>query len=168
MEPIWSLLKSKRNDSDWNSKLRGGLKSTASGRQWTQTRVKAAGWAEHNKCTACLQTIVESEETGWQRTARIEQLAERGKKTRPIVIATSEQIEKAPIGNLFHGNWKCSHLEPSRVKFASTDDRTRIENGWGTGSVADERALLPPPPRPRARRRRKRPFTGGSSLPMSL
>ena len=62
MQPIWSLMQSTREDLEWNSTLRGGLGSALAGRQFPQTRCFAAGWTTHNKCTACLQTIVEEQE----------------------------------------------------------------------------------------------------------
>ena len=42
MQPIWSLLKSKRDDLEWNPTLRGGLSSTLAGRQFPQVRCFAA------------------------------------------------------------------------------------------------------------------------------
>ena len=74
MQPIWTLLKSRREDMEWNASLRSGLASLLAGRQFPQTRCFAAGWVTHNKCTACLQAIVEKAETGGQRQARIEML----------------------------------------------------------------------------------------------
>ena len=35
LDPIWTLLNSKKNTAEWNPKLRGGLKSAISGRQYT-------------------------------------------------------------------------------------------------------------------------------------
>ena len=64
------------------------LSSTLAGRQWAQVRVVAAGWASHNKCLACLQSIVEKEEMGWQRRSRIEVLEVEGKESKRMVVAT--------------------------------------------------------------------------------
>ena len=58
MEPITKLLKSKANNEDWNLALRGSLRSAIAGRQYPQSRVFAAGWADHNKCLSCLQKLV--------------------------------------------------------------------------------------------------------------
>ena len=114
MDPIWTLLSSNKNTTHWNRKLRGGLKSLVAGKQYSQTRVMAAGWAKHNRCLACLQTIVEGEEASWQRAARIE-LLEADKEPGAVkVVATQEQIDRAPIGKPFHRAWKCPHLKPSR------------------------------------------------------
>ena len=146
MDPIWTLLNSKKNTTEWNRKLRGGLKSVVVGKQYTQTRVMAAGWAKHNRCLACLQSIVEGEEASWQRAARIE-LLEADKEPGAVkVVASQEQINKAPVGNPFHRTWKCPQLEPSRLVHASLDDRNKTKNGWGSGSIAFERALVPRPP----------------------
>ena len=62
----------------------------------------AAGWATHNRCLACLQHIVEAEETVTEKVARIER-QELSKKTGIFKAhATGEQIAKAPVGKLFH------------------------------------------------------------------
>ena len=148
MQPIWTLLKSRENTDEWNPTLRGGLASTLAGRQFPQVRCFAAGWTTHNKCLACLQTIVEDEETGWQRTSRIQLLEAEGKDAKRLVTATQQQIDRAPVGNLFHRNWGCSHLEPDRCKHASSSDRARTHNGWGAGLASWERGLLPKPPSP--------------------
>ena len=148
MNPIRTLLKSKANSAEWNPTLRGGLKSVTAGRQWTQTRVRAAGWSTHNRCLACLQTIVEDEETSWQREARIELLRDSSKSGRVEVQANQGQIDRAPIGDPFHRCWKCPHLQPSRLKHASSEDLARTMHGWGSGKVAFERALVPLPPPP--------------------
>ena len=58
MQPIWSLLKDQRNDDQWDSNCRGGLRSTLAGRQFTQNRCYAAGWSDHDRCLACLYRIV--------------------------------------------------------------------------------------------------------------
>ena len=149
IQPIFSLLKSRQNDLEWNPALRGGQ----AGRQWPQSRVYTAGWSEHNKCLACLQALVEERETSCQRQARIELLEGRGSGAPVQVLATAAQIEAAPIGDLFHRSWTCKLLEPERLKHASGSDRARTKEGWGRGKVAWERALVPlppPPPRPPA------------------
>ena len=153
MQPIWSLLNSRKDDLEWNSTLRSGLGSVLAGRQFPQSRCFAAGWTSHNKCIACLQTIVEEEETDWQRQSRIEILEQEGKEAKLTVTATQRQIEKAPVGNLHHRAWMCKHLEPDRKKYASYRDRSRTSLGWGSGLASWERGLMPkppPPPRPPA------------------
>ena len=55
MEPITKLLKSQANNEDWNPALRGSLRSAIACRQHPQSRVFAAGWADHSKCLFCLQ-----------------------------------------------------------------------------------------------------------------
>ena len=104
MQPIWSLLNSKKENLEWNSTLRGGLGSVLAGRQFPQTRCFAAGCTTHNKCTACLQTIVEEEEADWQRQAIVELLEKEGKAAKFTVTATQRQVDKAPVGNLHHRN----------------------------------------------------------------
>ena len=67
MEPIHSLLKSRRNDTEWNPVLRGCLRSVLAKRQYPQVRVKAAGWADHDRCLFCLHDIVKAEATAEQQ-----------------------------------------------------------------------------------------------------
>ena len=67
MQPMYPLLNSRQNSSQWNPVLRGCLKSATAGRQYPQVRVKAAGWAEHDRCLFCLHDIVVKEATEQQR-----------------------------------------------------------------------------------------------------
>ena len=150
MQPIWSLLRSRKEDLEWNSTLRSGLGSALAGRQFPQTRCFAAGWSTHNKCNACLQTIVEETETSYQRQSRIELLESEGKDAKCLVTATQQQIDAAPVGNLHHRTWTCRHLEPDRSKYASSSDRSRTRLGWGSGLASWERGLMPKPPPPPA------------------
>ena len=143
MQPIWTLLKSRREDLEWNASLRSGLASLLAGRQFPQTRCFAAGWVTHNKCTACLQAIVEQTETGCQRQARIEILEAGGKHAKLIVTATQRQIDSAPVGNLHHRAWACKHLEPDRSKHASSSDKARTKDGWGVGMAASGGSHVP-------------------------
>ena len=64
IEPIWKLLSSKQQDPEWNSALRGSLRSALVGRQWSQQRCHAAGFAAHNRCLLCLNGAVESATIG--------------------------------------------------------------------------------------------------------
>ena len=59
MQPIWSLLKSKQNDEEWNPTLRGYLKSCNAGRQWPQARLKTANLSTHKACAFCLHDKIE-------------------------------------------------------------------------------------------------------------
>ena len=63
MEPIWKLLKQpkKGKQAKLSPQEQGCLKSVAAGRQYTQSRVRACGWAEHDKCLVCLLKIVEAD-----------------------------------------------------------------------------------------------------------
>ena len=45
MAPIWKLLRSKGQSENWHAGHRGALRSAFAGRQWTQSRCKAAGFA---------------------------------------------------------------------------------------------------------------------------
>lgn len=148
MQPIWSLIKSTQNDSEWNPTLKSGLTSTLAGRQFPQVRCFAAGWAVHSKRLACLHDIVAKDESEQQRASR-----DRKKDDLVQAAATAAQIAEAPVGDLFHRAWSCKRLDPTRDKFASGEDRARAREGWGRGKAAWERALIPlppPPPRPPA------------------
>ena len=53
IEAVWSLLRSKQNDSELGPQFNRALLSAYTGRQFTQSRVMAAGWATHSKCFVC-------------------------------------------------------------------------------------------------------------------
>ena len=59
MQPIWSLLRSKQHDVEWNPNLMGYIKSCVAGRQWSQTNLKAANLSSHGACTVCLRDKIE-------------------------------------------------------------------------------------------------------------
>ena len=61
MEPIWKLLQAKARSEDWTGQHQGSLRSAIAGRQFPQARMKAVGWAEHDRCLVCLNGIVEKE-----------------------------------------------------------------------------------------------------------
>ena len=61
MEPIWRILQAKATNADWTPQHQGGLRSAIAGRQFPQARMKAAGWAKHDRCLVCLNEIVEKE-----------------------------------------------------------------------------------------------------------
>ena len=129
-------------------KLKGVLMSVVSARQFTQARVFAAGWSDHNRCLACLQRIALSEESEGERELRIKR-EEQSRKTGIFrVQATEQQLAKAPVGNDFHRVWACPTSKPSRILHASPQDRGRTKDGWGAGRLAMERALVPRPPPP--------------------
>jgi hypothetical protein len=139
MEPIWSLLKSQLNTLEWNPTLRGNLKSAITRRQWPQVRVKAAGWAAHDRCIACLQAAVELDETGGQREARQELLSKEGRNTRLRVVAPQELIDRTPVGTVHHRLWKCDLFKLERIKHAEPSDIARTRDGFGVGLASWER-----------------------------
>ena len=113
MEPIWQLLKLKTSDKDWNAAHKGCLKSVMANKQYPQTRVKKCGWSLHDRCLLCLRGIVDAESGG------------RGKLPRTVkdaVVATPEQLCKAPKGDLIHRNWACKHTEALRKLHARESD----------------------------------------------
>ena len=59
MQPIYELLRSTRNDKEWNPNLRGYLKSANAGRQWPQTRLMSANLSSHSACAFCLYDKIE-------------------------------------------------------------------------------------------------------------
>jgi len=58
MTGIWSLLRSKEQSGRWNYQFRGALKSALAGRQYTQSRCYAAGFATHKGCLVCLHHLL--------------------------------------------------------------------------------------------------------------
>ena len=70
MSGIWSLLRSKEQSGRWNYQFKGALKSALAGRQYTQSRCYAAGFATHKACLVCLhhlmprRTVAARDETG--------------------------------------------------------------------------------------------------------
>ena len=69
--------------------------------------------------------------------------------------ATAEQIDAAPVGDMFHRAWTCKVTAPERLKYTSNKSRatTGTADAWGRGDVGWERAMVPlppPPPEPRS------------------
>ena len=58
MTGIWSLLRSREQSNRWNYQFRGALKSALAGRQYTQSRCFAAGFATHKACLVCLHHLM--------------------------------------------------------------------------------------------------------------
>ena len=58
MSGIWSLLRSKEQSGRWNYQFKGALKSAIAGRQYTQSRCYAAGFATHKACLVCLHHLM--------------------------------------------------------------------------------------------------------------
>ncbi len=60
IQTLWTLLRSDRDDLDWNPRLRACLRSAMANRQWPLDRLAAAGRARHDRCCFCLaQAIIE-------------------------------------------------------------------------------------------------------------
>ena len=85
-----------KDDDEWDEKHKAGLRSAASGRQFTQSRVKLCGWSDHDRYLVCLNELVEKE-TPYVGSKR--------RTVRDPVEATSEQIDRAPVGDLAHRLW---------------------------------------------------------------
>ena len=58
MTGIWSLLRSKEQSGRWNYQFKGALKSALAGRQFTQSRCYAVGFATHKACLVCLHHLM--------------------------------------------------------------------------------------------------------------
>ena len=95
MEPIWQLLKPKTKDEDWFAAHKGCLRSVMANRQYPQTRVKKCGWSSHDRCLLCLSEIVDAESGGRDK---------RPMTVKDAVVATPEQLCKAPKDDLIHRN----------------------------------------------------------------
>ena len=145
MEPIWQLLNTKRHNDTWNGAHKGCLRSAIAGRQFPQVRCKQCGWAVHDRCTLCLNDVVEAESP--------KRSTERKEKTgRDLIDATQEQIDKAPRGDIIHRNWNCQHLEPLRVKHARSEDVRTARDVDVLGHPAWEKGLLLRPAMPLIRK----------------
>ena len=142
MEPLWQLLNTKTKDAGWNEQHKAGLKSAAAGRQFTQARVKLCGWAKHDRCTACLNHIVEQETP---------HNGSRKRTVRDTVAATEAQLAKAPVGNLNHRLWSGDCLAPLRKEKARGEDLAVARNCNIQGHPAWERGLEVRPPMPKRR-----------------
>ena len=146
MEPLWQLINSKVNNEQWNPDFRGCLKSAFAGRQYPQTRVMAAGWADHNRCISCLSAIVDSEAVN---TGGVD----KEKRTmRDPVVASPQQVLKAPVGNLNHRIWSGGCLNADRCTHAPAADVAVAKHHDISGNPAWERALVPRPPLPKKRK----------------
>ena len=92
------------------------------------------GWSPNDRCLLCLNAIVESESAV---------KSDRAKSARDTVVATQEQIDRAPKGILIYRNLGCKRTEILRCKLAPHSDvRTAkdIDVGehlaWEKGLVA--------------------------------
>ena len=113
MEPIWQLLRPKTNDGNWTAAHKGCLRSVMANRQFPQTRVMKCGWSSHDRCLLCLSEIVDAES------------GRRGMPPRTVrdaVVATPEQLDNAPRGDLIHRSWACRHTEALRESHARKSD----------------------------------------------
>ena len=91
--------------------------------------MRAAGWAEHDRCLICLNGLVEKEAPRTAENLQVvvttpscTETAVRGESTkrsiRDVVRATPEQIERAPRGNIVHRLWNGSCLGQLRCTHA--------------------------------------------------
>ena len=110
------------------------------GRQWSQHRVFKAGWSEHDKCITRLSTIVDAESPAPDQSLRT---------VRGAVVATAEQIEKAPVGNFNHRIWNGKCNEALRGKLAPHCDVQDARGCSIGGHPAWERALVARPALPK-------------------
>jgi hypothetical protein len=123
------MLKINSRDNNWCADYRLMLASAISGRQWTQARCHAAGFAEHNKCLLCVHYI--SVETG---------------------CSIEEATLQAPIGNLTHRIWQCEATKHARNCHAPQDALALVNARHTANPLRFERALFPraavqvPPP----------------------
>ena len=149
MELVWQLLNTKVKDDEWNGKHKAGLRSAAAGRQFTQARVMLCGWADHDRCLVCLNDLVESESPY------------DGSKKRTIrepVVASSDQIERAPVGDIAHRLWTGGCLKVLRNKKARADDVMVASTCMVRGHPAWERGLMVRPPLPKRKQSKVETF----------
>lgn len=156
MQPIWKLLTSRQNDEQWNPRLRGYLRSVISDRQWAQVQLKAAGFAEHDRCIFCLQARIEqvrrpkldgnscydwfddlvqtaSEQHHLTKSARMHALHAAAEKM--VTTSQPELSVGVPVGTLMHRSLVCPALQQSRQQHISVPPsckRLQGTGGWGT------------------------------------
>ena len=68
------------------------------------------------------------------------------------MVATPEQIERAPIGTPVHRNWSCPRHKEARKKHVSEADIRVVADVNVQGHPAWERALVARPPLPRKKK----------------
>lgn len=143
-------------------------------RQYPQVRVMAAGWSTHDRCLLCLRNIVEADKAACGGTEAMhasegapaaptsmydggettQHTTDTGDATRSMqrksVVATQDQTDKSPIGNLYHRGWACMSepLATARTKWAPEKDIATAKACDVQGNPAWERSLFPKPPRP--------------------
>ena len=149
MEPVWQLLNAKINDDDWNAKHKAGLRSAAAGRQFTQARVMLCGWADHDRCLVCLNNLVEKDSP---------YVGEKKRTIRDPVVATSDQLLRAPIGDIAHRLWTGGCLKTLRDKKASANDVMVAGTCMVRGHPAWERGLMVRPPLPKRKQSKVETF----------
>ena len=126
MTGIWSLLRSKEQSGRWNHHFKGALKSAIAGRQYTQSRCYAAGFATHKACLVCLHHLTAERCTG-NGSAILpgpEPEAKYGKRKRRAKFDDShltatppdDILARCPIGNNHHRAWTCPHTEDQRSR----------------------------------------------------
>ena len=147
--PLWKLLRAKTSAKTWTEQEKGSFKSALAGRQFSQYKVKACGWSTHHRCLVCLNDIVEADKPYRGETRR---------SVREAVVATSEQIARAPVGNLHHRCWSGKCLKDLRKGKAPPEDVRTASSVEVAGNPAWERALAPRPPLPKRGRAKHETF----------
>ena len=158
MMAIWSLLKSKEETGKWNKHFRGGLKSAAAGRQYTQSRCFAARFAQHNRCLVCLYHLLpdDSDKNG-QARERTAMLPGPAPFSRTDLVQNrgtppEKLLQQCPIGSMHHRAWVCEHTKAQRSKGISEQIVTAAV-GMNGGDPLGDRGLYPAqivaiPPKP--------------------
>ena len=153
MEPIWQLLKPTAVDKQWTPAHQGCLRSVAANRQYTQARVKACGWSEHDRCLLCLSDIVDADDLQQQQQEQQQEIqAVRKRTARDPVKATAEQILKAPRGDLIHRNWECKRTKALRSSTAPDADVRAVADVDLRGHPTWDRGLTIRPTEPLRRK----------------
>ena len=124
MEPVWQLLGTKTKEEGWTAAHKGCLRSIISNRQFPQTRVKSCGWSSHDRCLLCLSDLVDAEIPHSDDQQQQQQQAKK-RTANDVVVATPDQIERAPKGDLMHRHWACKRTDAVRKQF--TREKTIFE-----------------------------------------
>jgi len=156
MTGIWSLLRSREQSSRWNYQFRGALKSALAGRQYTQSRCFAAGFATHKACLVCLHHLMGKKGEPEAKT----NMTAAGKKMRSgkfddshlTAIPPDDVLEHCPVGNMHHRAWTCPHSDAQRNRGVGDHIVAAALRMQGNDPLGDRGLypvqIVPVPPKP--------------------
>ena len=110
MTGIWNLLRSREQTGRWNYQFKGALRSALAGRQYTQSRCYAAGFATHKACLVCLYHLLPKNDDGGSERSGTIVTGDSVKRKRNRQLVDPDLLEnppdnilqQCPIGNPHH------------------------------------------------------------------